>query len=269
MSTPNEPVDGHELINPVEYELAKEENHWPQPITYRTSPRNAIISIAVIDQYSFTRECITRSLKDLANNLDISSFEGYEDCLRSTRDHELILYHAHDVLGNGNGEQQLAALKHLLEIAPVIILSAVDCPASIFEALEIGARGYIPIASTTPELAIEIIRLVRAGGTFVPVSSLSARKIDPQGAPSRLMTTDQLTSRQSAVLHHLKLGQSNKIIAHELEMSESTVKVHIRNIMKKMKATNRTEVACRAHVMATMGPTVASEMFQRGAKNNS
>jgi DNA-binding NarL/FixJ family response regulator len=270
MSTPNELVEPNEpeLVNPVEYELAGEEDHLPKPTTYRIPPRKVTISIAVIDQYSLTRECIIRSLRDLANNLEISAFEGFEDCLRSTRDHELILYHAHDVLGNGNAEQRLAALKQILEIAPVIILSAVDCPASIFEELEIGARGYIPIASTTPELAIEIIHLVRAGGTFVPVSNLSARKIDPQGAPSKTMTTDQLTSRQSAVLNHLKLGQSNKIIAHELEMSESTVKVHIRNIMKKMKATNRTEVACRAHVTATMGPGVASQMFQRGAKNN-
>jgi len=53
-----------------------------------------------------------------------------------------------------------------------------------------------------------------------------------------------------AVLDHLKLGKANKVIAYELAMSESTVKVHIRNIMKKMKATNRTEVACRAHTFA-------------------
>ncbi len=53
------------------------------------------------------------------------------------------------------------------------------------------------------------------------------------------------------VLDRLKLGKTNKIIAHELEISESTVKVHIRNLMKKIKATNRTEVACRVYVFAT------------------
>lgn len=56
------------------------------------------------------------------------------------------------------------------------------------------------------------------------------------------------TPRQIAVLHRLRQGKANKIIAYELAMSESTVKVHVRNIMKKMSATNRTEAAYRAHM---------------------
>ena len=55
-----------------------------------------------------------------------------------------------------------------------------------------------------------------------------------------------LTTRQIAVLSHLQQGKANKIIAHELRMSESTVKVHVRNIMRKMGATNRTQAAYRA-----------------------
>jgi DNA-binding NarL/FixJ family response regulator len=49
--------------------------------------------------------------------------------------------------------------------------------------------------------------------------------------------------RQAAVIEALRQGKPNKIIAYELEMRESTVKVHVRNIMKKLKARNRTEVA--------------------------
>ena len=51
------------------------------------------------------------------------------------------------------------------------------------------------------------------------------------------------TERQAAVVEKLSQGKPNKIIAYELDMQESTVKVHIRNIMRKLKATNRTEVA--------------------------
>ena len=51
------------------------------------------------------------------------------------------------------------------------------------------------------------------------------------------------TARQIEVVNALRRGKANKIIAYELNLRESTVKVHIRNIMKKMKATNRTEVA--------------------------
>ncbi len=52
-----------------------------------------------------------------------------------------------------------------------------------------------------------------------------------------------------AVLSHLQQGKANKIIAHELSMSESTVKVHVRNIMRKVGATNRTQAAYKARQM--------------------
>ena len=55
--------------------------------------------------------------------------------------------------------------------------------------------------------------------------------------------------RQFAVADALRRGKANKIIAYELNMSESTVKVHIRNIMKKHKATNRTEAAFKLNAM--------------------
>ena len=59
----------------------------------------------------------------------------------------------------------------------------------------------------------------------------------------------QIPSRQAAVIEALRRGKANKIIAYELNMRESTVKVHVRNIMKKLKATNRTEVAYIANEM--------------------
>jgi DNA-binding NarL/FixJ family response regulator len=54
------------------------------------------------------------------------------------------------------------------------------------------------------------------------------------------------------VLSHLKQGKANKTIAHELGMSESTVKVHVRNIMRTMGATNRTEAACKAQLLGSL-----------------
>jgi DNA-binding NarL/FixJ family response regulator len=246
---PNGLVGTHVLNR---HEPVSEGNPRSQSPTDWTPVRNSVISIGVIDEHSFTRECIIRWLQEVGDGVDTVSFGAYEDCLQSARNLDLILYHAHERSGDHHNEdERLAPLKKLLEIAPVIILSAVDSPDSILDAFENGARGYIPTASTTLELAREIIRLVRAGGTFVPPSSLSLRRTDRQTPHPRAITTNQFTPRQIAVLNHLKLGKANKTIAHALEMSESTVKVHIRNIMKKMKATNRTEVACRAHSIAT------------------
>jgi hypothetical protein len=131
------------------------------------------VSVAVIDKHLFTRECITKSLQALSSDFDIESYATTDDCLQGTRLPDIVLYYAHGgVTNQGGDEQQHIWVERLQKIAPVVILSAVDCPEAILAALEIGVRGYIPVASTSVELAIEIVRLVRAGGTFMPQSSL-------------------------------------------------------------------------------------------------
>jgi DNA-binding NarL/FixJ family response regulator len=86
------------------------------------------------------------------------------------------------------------------------------------------------------------MHLVNAGGTYVPASSLVAAHQSSQ-EPGTSKRLGIFTVRQAAVVEALRKGKANKIIAYELNMRESTVKVHVRSIMKKLKAKNRTEVA--------------------------
>lgn len=107
-----------------------------------------------------------------------------------------------------------------------------------------GIKGYIP-AMLTPAVVVEAVRLVRAGGTFIPSDLLNyasegrsvAQELD--GAP----ISEGLTRREQAVLTLLRRGSPNKHIAGELGISENTVKAYVRRIMKKMGAINRTH-AC-------------------------
>ncbi len=125
---------------------------------------------------------------------------------------------------------------------PVVILADTDELPQILKALECGARGYIP-SSVGIDVCVEAIGLAVAGGIFVPASSLLAmRHLIVPGAEQRSFS-GMFTLRQAEVARALRRGKANKIIAYELNLRESTVKVHIRNIMKKLKATNRTEVA--------------------------
>jgi DNA-binding NarL/FixJ family response regulator len=130
-------------------------------------------------------------------------------------------------------------------------------------------RGYIP-TTFNPRVAVEAMRLVHAGGTFVPASALKQcgnghRRVqgdrsevdEPAAAPpvaapgaeagNGEALLRELTPRQREVLRLLCEGKPNKIIAHALHMQEGTVKVHVRQIMKKLKATNRTQVAFLAN----------------------
>jgi DNA-binding NarL/FixJ family response regulator len=211
-------------------------------------------TIAVVDEHSFTRECITKSLRERCTLLNIATFSACDECLRGPHIYDLILYHSHESVARTNNPQITINIKKLLQIAPVIVLCDVDCFESVSAAFESGARGYIPTVSTEVELAVEIIRLVKAGGTFVPPTILRARAMCGERVTCGAITT-QFTPRQIAVLECVKRGKTNKIIAHELKMSESTVKVHIHNIMKRLKATNRTEVAARAYELELGEPS--------------
>jgi DNA-binding NarL/FixJ family response regulator len=212
--------------------------------------RKPVISIAVIDEKSLTRECIIRCLRALDERLEIVSFATCDDYLQSMTSHDVILYYAHgETEYSEDSLQKFASFKRILTIAPVIVLSDTDRPDSILEAVESGARGFIPTADTTLEQIIEIIGFVRVGGIFVPSSSLAPRNTRVQGLTVRGATGRYFTPTETAVLDRLKLGKANKVIAHELGVSESTVKVHIGRIMKKLKATNRTQVVCRAYAL--------------------
>jgi DNA-binding NarL/FixJ family response regulator len=209
-------------------------------------PRSTVIAAAMIDEHSLTREAITVSLQELCQFVQIMSFATCDECLGSATKFDVILYHAHGLANRYNNDERLGWVKKLTAVAPVIMLSRVDSVNTIRAAFTWGVRGYIPTVSTTLNLAIEIIYLVTCGGEYVPLSGLSPGRVELE-KPANPTAKQQFTPRQMAVIERLKLGKPNKIIAYELEVSESSVKAHIRNIMQKMNATNRTEVASRAH----------------------
>jgi DNA-binding NarL/FixJ family response regulator len=157
----------------------------------------------------------------------------------------------HESLDHGGIANELSILEQLAPETPRVLLSHIEVPEDIVEAFRSGIRGFVP--TTLPiEQVVGAIRIIAAGGTFVPLSVLallgrpflapenpSLHKPSGGGAFDRL---PGFSPRQKDVLRMLWNGSANKLIAYELRMSESTVKVHIRNIMKKLNVTNRTQV---------------------------
>jgi DNA-binding NarL/FixJ family response regulator len=135
----------------------------------------------------------------------------------------------------------LSRVGELLPEIPVAVLSDFEDPDSIRHALNLGVRGYIP-TSLASLVAVEAVHLVCVGGTFAPAAALLGQG-DHRQASAGDAQIEGFTQRQSQILQCLQRGMANKLIAYELNMCESTVKVHIRNIMKKLNATNRTQVA--------------------------
>ncbi|WP_170152997.1 response regulator transcription factor [Roseiarcus fermentans] len=128
--------------------------------------------------------------------------------------------------------------------APVVVLSHSREQRVVREVMQCGAKAYIPMM-TGISVAIEAVRFVLAGGTYVPPESLMETGREPV-AGLALETVNPVTLRELSIIQAIQQGKSNKIIAYELKLCESTVKVHIRNIMRKLNAKNRTAVAVRS-----------------------
>jgi DNA-binding NarL/FixJ family response regulator len=158
------------------------------------------------------------------------------------------------------GDQELAdQLLHLAALAPnlpLVLVSAVDDADDIVKAFGLGARGYIPL-NLPIEQAVGVIRLVSAGGSYVPSSILSLSHSVAPSHTSRMEhhCAERFTPRQMEVLQRLWQGKQNKMIAYDLKMRESTVKVHVRNIMKKLNVRNRTQIVLRTHSLNENGGT--------------
>ncbi|MCT8999397.1 response regulator transcription factor [Chelativorans intermedius] len=210
-------------------------------------------SLVILDSRTLDRECLTQCLRARGLEMDILAF-GSMDEWRARRD---ALAAPSAVLFNLGGRRcsdpgvakEIGAVASEFRPAPVVVLADSDELAQILKALECGAKGYIP-TSTGVGVCMEAVNLAMAGGIFVPASSvLAMRKVIDEGAGEERPFAGMFTQRQEEVIRALRRGKANKIIAYELNLRESTVKVHIRNIMKKLKATNRTEVAYKLSEM--------------------
>jgi DNA-binding NarL/FixJ family response regulator len=154
----------------------------------------------------------------------------------------LVLLGGNDAASNADLERQVVAIRQGGETAPLVLVSDREDATFILDAIRIGARGVIP-TSLPMEVAINAVRLVLAGGSFVPAAALMSSRDEVERSALGAGAKSMFTQRQTAVIEALRLGKPNKIIAYELSMCESTVKVHVRNIMRRLKASNRTQVA--------------------------
>jgi DNA-binding NarL/FixJ family response regulator len=209
------------------------------------------IKVALVDCYCLSRDCIISAIHARGSDIKVVPFSSIRECIiYPERDLDVIVYYCHD---DSSLEQQMGqevtTLRQALTDLPIIVLSDVKQASQSRLARAVirsGARGFIPTRTIEMPIVSAAIRYITEGGTVVPVEILFSDKSEYEEPPAQETTPAGLTSRQISVFAHLRQGKPNKIIAHDLRMSESTVKVHIRNIMRKMGATNRTQAVYKA-----------------------
>jgi DNA-binding NarL/FixJ family response regulator len=207
----------------------------------------AIGPIVIVDRRALDRECLARSLREHNPTLEFRTVESIEELRRldgaKAAPSALLLILGSRKVTEQSARDEIVSLVSAFKNIPVIVIADSDDPVQILSALESGARGYIP-SNVRLQVAAEAIGLARAGGVFVPARAfLSLRETILSTANGARPLHSIFTAREADVVEALRQGKANKIIAYELNLCESTVKVHIRSIMRKLKATNRTEVA--------------------------
>jgi DNA-binding NarL/FixJ family response regulator len=144
-------------------------------------------------------------------------------------------------------QSTLDLVKLHLGDAPIVLLSDRDDADQVAAALAYGLRGYIA-TSVEAEVVCAALKLIFAGGTFIPAGAFHEWTANSNISSHRMMQQEllngtDLTPRELSVLELLRAGTPNKVIAINLQIHESTVKVHVRSIMKKLGVTNRTHAA--------------------------
>lgn len=226
--------------------------------------RDKQIDIALIDPRALMRESFSDLLKTNTQDFTVHTFANIQQFLKNTTcledsssktlKNRQNHYKLNLILINID-TQEVEAKENLLELQkmspniPLIVLADQEDTDHIAEAFRNGASGYIP-TSLTSSIAIAALRLIIAGGRYIPEAVIREvlegrvphleQHLDSSFNPENL---DNLTERQQEVLNLLRQGKSNKLIAYEIGVQESTVKVHVREIMKKLHATNRTHAA--------------------------
>ena len=214
------------------------------------------ICVALIDSQSLTRISITHLLEASTYDkrrsedfivLPFSSADELLACVQNYSVRVVLLSVGSACVTEGSVCNDINRLKEGLADVPVVVLSEREDPHCILQAIRLGVHSYIS-TRLEPDVVIQVLRLIQVGGKFIPCNILlepfeEIRETKEQGGVVSPILLQGFTPRQLEVLQLLREGKSNKIIAYELQMQESTVKVHVRQIMKKLKAINRTHAA--------------------------
>jgi DNA-binding NarL/FixJ family response regulator len=197
----------------------------------------AAIRILCIDDHPLLREGIARIIHSQPDLLLVAEAASGSEGIEGYRAHRPDIALMDLRLPDMSGIDSLIAIRTEFPNARIIMLTTFEGDVEIHRALAAGACGYM-LKSMPPKELVEAIRIVHGG-----------KKHIPQGVAAHLvehLSDESLTAREIDVLRHIAGGNRNRDIAELLFISEETVKVHVRHIMEKLGASDRTQAVAIA-----------------------
>jgi DNA-binding NarL/FixJ family response regulator len=223
--------------------------------------------VIVVDSMEFRRALVVHFLKDwaAAEKVELLSLapDHAHQALREEIACRMIIYNA-GVASCSNADTlgKIKVLRALAPSASLVVVADEEFSEDVVAVMQSGAEGYLSNHSA-PDLVLRALSFVLQGGTYFPRSAVAHAPFPdegplrttsethvPSGARPASASRDRpysplrdLSKRQMAILQRLCRGEPNKIIGRALNLPESTVKVHVREIMRKLSVSNRTQVA--------------------------
>ena len=193
--------------------------------------------ILIADDHDLLRDTLVMFLEsaDGFETATAPDLDGALDLMSNEEKFDVVLLDL-----NMPGMNGLSGLQRAIEHGagqPVALMSGAATRETAEQALEIGAAGFLPKTVSAKSL-INAVRFMAMGEQYAPIDFMTAR----EEATSHPLA-DKLTEREMQVLRGLTEGKSNKEIARDLDLTEPTIKLHMKTLYRKVGASNRTQAA--------------------------
>jgi DNA-binding NarL/FixJ family response regulator len=202
------------------------------------------MNLLLVDDHALFREGLRELLADISPGVSIREAACVEDAIDECELTNFRMVLLDLGLSTSDGLGTLDAFRVAVPGVPVIVLSGDENPRHMKSAIDLGAVGFIPKAHTS-KLMIAALRFVLAGGIYLPPNLLhediELEKPSAAAAGAVAAAYARLSPRQQEVATLLLQGNSNKVIARRLALSEGTVKAHVSAIFQIIGAKSRVE----------------------------
>jgi len=189
------------------------------------------ISVLVVDDHPFLRSGIAAVLQSVEDILLVGEATNGQEAIESFRVHRPQVTLMDLQMPVMNGIDAIKAIRSEFPTARFVVLTTYHGDVLALRALKAGASGYL-LKNMLREDLVKTIRIVHAGKRHIPYEVAAAM--------AEHVSDDALTEREIEVLRKVAGGNSNKIIASELSLAEATVKSHLKSILAKLGANDRT-----------------------------
>jgi len=190
------------------------------------------IRVFSVDDHPLLREGIAAIINNEVDMEMAAQAETGRDAIRQYREHLPDVTLMDLRLPDISGIDAMIAIRNEFRDARIVMLTTFEGDVEMQRALIAGARGYV-LKNMPPQELVTVVRHVHAGKKRIP-PEVAARLAEH-------VTDESLTGREREVLVHVAAGNRNRAIAERLLISEDTVKVHVKHIMEKLGANDRTE----------------------------